>query len=257
MKLLSRWRGMVLPLLLLASWQLLSQQANVDPEVLVPPRQIVSAFYHSLVQGDLLISLFATVARALAGLAIGVVVGGLLGLWMGLYKPARLLFAPTFNAAQQIALFAWIPLLSAWVGTGESLKITEISLGALFPMLLSTRQAFLNVSEKYRDIGRLLELGRTRTLFSILLPAAMPTLLSGFETAFTIAWLGTIGTEYLIGTGYVNGFGSGLGIFLAAARTYGQMDNVIVGVITLALAGLVLNRLIVTVSRKLTPWLAH
>ncbi|MEF3107581.1 ABC transporter permease [Raoultella sp. WB_B2P2-3] len=252
-----RWRAAALPLGLLLLWAALSHARVMNPDVLVSPVQVVHTLWQSLDDGSLPLAIIATVVRALAGLLIGGMAGLALGMLLGTHRLCHRLFSPTFNGLQQIALFAWIPLLSAWVGTGEGLKITEIALGAFFPMLLSTREGCRHVAEKYREVGYLLEFNAIQILTRITLPAALPAIVSGLETAFTIAWLGTIGTEYLVGTGYVNGLGDGLGIYLAAARMYGDMDKVIVGVLTLAVIGILLNRAIALLSRRITPWLTH
>ena len=69
-----------------------------------------------------------------------------------------------------------------------------------------------------------------------------------------VAWLGTFGAEYLIGTGYINGMGDGIGAYLAAAREYARMDRVLLGVLALSLIGVSLDRLIVSLSHKVVPW---
>ncbi len=74
------------------------------------------------------------------------------------------------------------------------------------------------------------------------------------ELSLNIAWLGTFGAEYLIGTGYINGMGDGLGAYLAAAREYARMDQVLLGVLFLAIIGVGLDRLIIGFSRSLIPW---
>ncbi|RWR02709.1 hypothetical protein ED28_06915 [[Pantoea] beijingensis] len=250
-------RALVLPVALVAIWSLVSHHSTVNSALLVPPDKVWHTLQQAVTDGSLPAALAATIFRAFTGLLLGTMLGSVLGIGLGMYRPAHRILSPTFNGAQQIALFAWIPLLSAWVGTGEALKITEISLGAFFPMLLSSREGCAKVANAYREVGQLLELSRWATLRHIILPAALPTMMSGFETAFTIAWLGTIGTEYLVGTGYVNGPGDGLGIYLAAARMYGDMDKVIVGIIALAVAGVSLNRLIVLLTRRATPWLTR
>lgn len=252
-----RWRAAILPLSLLLIWAAVSHTQRVNANILVPPAQVLHTLWQSLSDGSLSAAIIATVIRATGGLLLGGMAGLILGVLLGVNRRANRVFSPTFNGLQQIALFAWIPLLSAWVGTGEALKITEISLGAFFPMLLSTREGCRNVPQIYREVGHLLELGRLSMVTRIVLPAALPAIASGLETAFTVAWLGTIGTEYLVGTGYVNGLGDGLGIYLAAARMYGDMDKVIVGVLALAVTGVLLNRAIALLSRRITPWLTH
>jgi sulfonate transport system permease protein len=110
------------------------------------------------------------------------------------------------------------------------------------------------VPRPYREVGQLLELSRREEILRIIVPAAAPSILSGLELGLALAWIGTIGSEYLIGTGYMNATANGLGVFLAAAREYARMDLVIVGVVALALTGLVLNHLMVRLVRKAVSW---
>jgi sulfonate transport system permease protein len=109
---------------------------------------------------------------------------------------------------RQIALFAWIPLLTAWAGNGEASKLCLIALAAFFPVA------------------------------RIVLPAAAPTIAAGLRIALAAAWIGTIGAEYMIENG------RGLGMLLEAAREASRMDEVVIGIAVLALTGLALDRLL-------------
>lgn len=250
----ARWHALVLPAAIALAWIVLAQSGQVKPQVFVPVGKIGQAFVDSVASGALPAALGATLLRALGGFVLGAVAGLGVGLLLAVSGGARRLFGPTFNGAQQIALFAWIPLLSAWLGTGELMKVTLIALGSFFPVLLNVEAGCRTVSAGYREIGRVLELTRGEQLLRIIVPAALPQIASGLEIGFASAWLGTVGTEYLVGSGYVNGLGDGLGVFLAAAREFGQMDRVIVGIVVLALTGLALDRLVVLTCRKLMPW---
>lgn len=251
------WRGALLPLALVGLWAGVSAAGLVDPALLSPPLVVLRTAVEDVASGAVPLALAATLSRALLGAAIGVGAGFLTGTLLGLSGLARRIGDPTINGARQIALFAWIPLLSAWLGNGEAMKITLIALGAFFPMALAAAAGCRNVPVPYREIGRVLELGRFAMLRRIVLPAATPALLAGLELSLNIAWLGTFGAEYLIGTGYINGMGDGLGAYLAAAREYARMDQVIVGIVALALVGLALDRGVVRLSRKVLPWSRH
>ena len=251
------WRALFLPVGLLALWAGVSAAGLVNSELLAPPTVVARTAWEDFASGLVPLALTATLLRALTGALIGISAGFAVGLLLGLSGIAQKLADPTINSARQIALFAWIPLLSAWFGNGETMKITLIALGAFFPMALATQSGCRNVPAPYREIGRVLELGRWTTIRRIILPAATPALLAGLELSLNIAWLGTFGAEYLIGTGYINGMGDGLGAYLAAAREYARMDQVIVGIISLALVGLVLDRSVVLLSRRILPWSRH
>ncbi|MCB4771222.1 ABC transporter permease [Ancylobacter sp. Lp-2] len=251
------WRGALLPIALIAIWAAISAAGLVNPELFSPPQVVLHTAIEDFASGAVPFALAATLLRALIGSAIGISAGFLVGTLLGLSGIARRIGDPTINSARQIALFAWIPLLSAWFGNGELMKITLIALGAFFPMALAAEAGCRNVPVPYREIGRVLELDRLTTLRRIVLPAATPALLAGLELSLNIAWLGTFGAEYLIGTGYINGMGDGLGAYLAAAREFARMDRVIVGVVSLAVVGLALDRAVVLLSRRALPWSRH
>jgi sulfonate transport system permease protein len=164
------------------------------------------------------------------------------------------MISPTLHGARQIALFAWIPLLSAWLGNGEMMKTALIALAAFFPVVLNVEAGCRDVPLGYREVGRLLALDRINEIVLIILPSATPTIISGLELAFAIAWIGTIGAEYLIGTGYMYASADGIGAFLAGARENARMDLVVVAILSLALAGFVLDRLIIRASKRCLTW---
>ncbi|NTI78703.1 ABC transporter permease [Rhizobium rhizogenes] len=247
-------RALVLPAGLIALWVILDALGMLNSNILVSPAKVVVTAYQGFADGSIPGATSATLLRALTGWAIGTSMGLAFGVLIGLSGLARGLFDPSIASLRQIALFAWIPLLSAWFGNGEMMKITLISLGAFFPMALAAQAGCQNVPAPYREIGRVLELDRRATLTKIIFPAVVPSILTGLELSLNIAWLGTFGAEYLIGTGYINGMGDGLGAYLAAAREYARMDQVLLGVLFLALIGLALGRLIIGLSRRLIPW---
>lgn len=248
------WRALVLPAALVVLWSLLDAFGALNGDIIVSPLQVLKTAYEGFADGSIPGATIATLLRALAGWTIGASIGLAFGVLIGLSGVARGLFDPSIASLRQIALFAWIPLLSAWFGNGEVMKITLIALGAFFPMALGAQAGCQNVPAPFREIGRVLELDRRATLTKIVFPAAIPSILAGLELSLNIAWLGTFGAEYLIGTGYINGMGDGLGAYLAAAREYARMDQVLLGVLFLALIGVALDRLVIGFSRRLIPW---
>ena len=245
----------VLPAVLILAWAAFSASRPGDASgMLASPAQFLSALVGDTRSGFLPAAVAATLARAITGFLIGASVGLIVGVALGLWRPIRLVVSPTTDSVRQIALFAWIPLLSAWLGNGEAMKITLISLGAFFPVALATAAACSTVGRPYLEVSRTLELDRLTEIRRIVLPAAAPAIVAGLELSLNIAWLGTIGAEYLIGTGYINGMGDGIGAYLAQAREFARMDRILLGVLALALVGLTLDRSVAWLSRRMFPW---
>jgi sulfonate transport system permease protein len=230
-------RGLVIPCGLLAAWAVVSHAGWVNPHLLVPPDRVLLAPFVNEEAANLWSALGASLLRMVVGFAAGTVLGGTLGILMGLSRTANRIVGPSFTAIRQITLFAWIPLLTAWFGNGETAKFVFIALAALFPMALNTQQGVRNVPVAFREVARVLRLSRLRTLTRVLLPSALPSLFIGLEIALINAWIGTVGAEYAMG------FGRGIGTFLAAGREQFRMDIVILGVLALALVGYLMNAL--------------
>jgi len=184
-----------------------------------------------------------SLARVVAGVLIGGTLGIGLGLALGLSRAATAAVAPSIHTVRQIALFAWIPLLTAWFGNGEAAKIVFVSLSAFFPTFLNTEQGLRGVPQSYREVARVLRLPLRRRLTRLMLPGALPSILIGMEIALISAWIGTVGAEYAIGSG------RGLGSFLSAAREQFRMEIVLIGVLALAAIGYGVNTAAKTVLR--------
>jgi sulfonate transport system permease protein len=220
----------------------------------VSPKEVVQAAYESIANGDLTGAVAATVLRAVLGWSIGSLVGFAAGLLLGLSDLGQRIASPTLHGARQIALFAWIPLLSAWFGNGEAMKLALISLSAFFPVLLHVEAGCRNVPHPFQEVARLYGFNRFDEIVFVILSAAAPTIISGLELAFVTAWIGTLGAEYLIGTGYMNASPDGIGAFLAGARENARMDLVVVAIVALGTIGFAIDRAVVLTSQKAMAW---
>lgn len=249
-----RWRGLVLPATAIAVWAIAGSFDTGKSALFVPLGAVLAAFGESVRSGDLPCAIGATISRALVGFGLGSLLGFAVGLATGLSAWSRRALVPTLHGARQIALFAWIPLLSAWLGDGEAMKIALIALSAFFPVLLHVEAGCRGVPTPYREVGRLYGIDRLAEIRLVILPAAAPTIISGLELGFAIAWIGTIGAEYLIGTGYMNASPDGIGAFLAGARENARMDLVVVGIIALGAIGFLIDRLVVLASQRVAEW---
>jgi sulfonate transport system permease protein len=242
------WRGLVVPAALLAAWIIASHAHLVDPRLLVPPGKVLLVPFVDPDGNTVWLSLGESLIRMLTGFAIGAGLGAALGFVMGVSRFGQRLIGPSFNALRQITLFAWIPLLTAWFGNGESSKLVFIALSAFFPMALNTLQGLRDVPVAYIELGQALRLKRLTWSRRVLLPAALPAIIIGVELALIGAWIGTVGAEYAMG------FGRGIGIYLSEGREQFRMDIVIVGALALALVGYSMNVAFHLVLKRLVPW---
>lgn len=241
------WRGAVLPVVLLSAWTIVPHLLPAHP-LLVPLGDVLAAPFIDESGREIWASLAQTLLRYAGGFALGAVAGLAFGLLAGASGLADRLISPSFNAMRQIALFAWIPLLTAWFGNGETTKIVFIALSAFFPVALNTHDGLRTIANGYMEVAAVLKLSPGRRVLKLLLPGALPSIFIGLQIGLITAWLGTVGGEYMIGVG------RGLGIFIAEARGQFRMDLVLLGVVFLALIGFLANLGFRRLSEPLIHW---
>jgi sulfonate transport system permease protein len=228
-------RGIVLPFVLATAWIVASLTGHWNPHVLVPPAQLAHGFIATLRDVDFWIAAGSSLLRLAAGWLGGSLAGVALGLLAGCSPLAEKIGTPSLNALRQVALFAWIPLLTAWFGNGNTAEVLLIALAAFFPAALNTEAGCRTVPAALREVGAVLEFDRREMLRYVIVPAAAPSIAAGLQIALTSAWIGTIGAEYLIDQG------SGLGVFLSSARMDNRMDVVLFCIVVLGCIGFALS----------------
>lgn len=238
----------VLPVLLIGLWQLASAQQWVDPNLLVSPTQVLHTTLAGLADGSLIEAMRMSLQRTLGGLLIGGGLGLLGGLVLGLSPRAERLFGPSFSALRQIAIFAWVPLLTAWFGLGEGAKWAFVSMAAFFPLLVATQRAVAQAPAQLTEAAQVMRLTLVQRLRWLTLPAAAPGIFAGLRLALIYAWLGTIGAEYFMPS---NG---GIGSLMIGAQQLMQMDRILTGMLLIGLAGAALNYLGQSLERRATRW---
>jgi sulfonate transport system permease protein len=242
------WRGVTIPSVLILGWMILTHVGASKSPLLVPFERILSTPFLDEAGQNLWAGLAASIGRFLGGFAIGAIAGIMLGVVLGMSRTADRAIAPSLNALRQIALFAWIPLLTAWFGNGETAKIVYIALSAFFPAVLNTQNGLRSISLQYLEVARVTRLSRRQRIEKLLLPGALPSIFIGVQLALIGAWLGTVGAEYAMGNG------RGIGTFIAQGREQFRMDIVAIGVIALAVVGYAINVVCSRVFRRLLTW---
>ena len=227
--------GLVLPLLLAAAWVLAVHLGWLDSRLWSSPEQVVTSGWTVLRDGTLAAALAASLKRDLTGFAVGAGLALPLGLLLARVRLADKLLSPTLNATRQVALFAWVPFLSLWLGNGEQGRIAFIALASFFPVLLNTHLGAARVEKRYLEVARMLSLKPYRVLLKIILPSALPAIMTGLRLGLIYAWLGTIGAEYLFTTT------TGIGSMMMDARDLFRMDLVILGMMVIGGVGFALQ----------------
>jgi len=243
-----RLQPWLLPLALVGLWQAASVGQWVDPAILASPAVVVEATWHGLLDGSLPTALLASLQRSLLGLLLGGGAGFLLGLALGLWRPAERLLGPSFSALRQVAIFAWVPLLTAWFGLGEAAKVVFVALASFFPLLLATQRGIASLPAQLGEAARVLRLSPWQRLRRLVLPGAAPSIFAGLRLGLIYAWLGTIGAEYFMPSD------GGIGSLMIGAQQLFRMDLVSAGMLLVGLTGALLGALGQRIEARATRW---
>ncbi|NMY69973.1 ABC transporter permease subunit [Pseudomonas sp. WS 5414] len=243
-----RLQPWLLPLALLALWQVASAGQWVDANILVSPLAVLSTTVDGLRDGSLLGGMGLSLGRALGGLALGGGLGLALGLLLGLSRLSERLLGPTLAAIRQIAIFAWVPLLTAWFGLGELAKWVFVALAAFFPLFIATQRSVAQLSPQLAEAAQVLRLNLWQRLRRLVLPGAAPGIFAGLRISLIYAWMGTIGAEYFMPS---NG---GIGSQMISAQQLLRMDLIMAGMLLVGLTGALLNLLGQQLETRATRW---
>lgn len=243
-------RGLALPLLILIAWEAASHLRIVDPRFLPPLEDIARTGWHEMWTGSLFLHLGASLARNLTGFAIGATLGIAFGMLLGLSPVANRIAGPTFHAAKQIAVLAWIPIISVWFGFAETAKVVFVAAAAFVPVALNTIEGVASAPRALVEVSTVLTFSRWQSIRRVYLPAALPSILTGIHLGLIYAWLATVASEYFMTVG------PGIGGLIIAGRERFQMDLVMLGVVILGGVGFLLNHLATLIEARVLRWRA-
>ena len=174
--------------------------------------------------GDLETDLQVSATRAAVGLGFGVAVGTVLALVSGLSRLGEAVVDGPVQIKRSIPSLALIPLLILWFGIGEEMKIITITLGVFVPVYIHTHNGLRGIDARYVELAETVRVGRLEFIRRVVLPGALPGFLLGMRFAVTGALLSLVVVEQINAT-------SGIGYMITLAKTYGQTDVIIVGLV--------------------------
>lgn len=247
-RVLRRGRGLLLPMLLIGLWEIASRQGAAQAYAFVPLEVIGQGLVELIDSGALLISTLASLQRTCIGLLLGVTLGIGVGAAMALSTVVERIIGPLYHIMRQVPILGLIPLIALWFGSGEGAKILIVSLAAFYPMTLNTFEGFSHIEPRYREVGRVFELGPLQQLTQVLLPSALPSIANGVLHALAFAWVSSVGVELFLSTG------AGLGNLMMNAEAGSRMEVVVIGVLCIGLLGYAMNQLFSRLSQHLLRW---
>jgi sulfonate transport system permease protein len=238
------WSG---PLAALVIWELSSRLGAIEPSLLPAPSAVLTTARNLIESGELQQNLAASLRRAVTGFALGTSTGLGLGLLVGLFRLADVLFDRNIQMLRAVPFLAILPLVLVWFGVGEVGKIFLVALASMFPLYLNTVLGIRQVDPKLLEMCRVFGLGRMGLIRSAVLPGALPSILNGVRLALTTSWLALVAAESIGAT-------AGIGVLATNAREFLQTDIMVLVILLYALIGLGSDLLARRLERRLLGW---
>jgi sulfonate transport system permease protein len=242
--------ALVLPAAIVAVWSLAARYQLMAPQILPAPSIVWDTALGLIGSGQLFSELAVSLLRLVTGLAIGGVGGLLVGLLMGLSKTAEAYLAPTVRAVWLVPSLGWLPFFMLMFGIGETLKVALIAKACFLPLMINSFDGVRAVSPKHREVARTLMLGPLDTLRFVILPAALPHLLTGFRLSLSKGWQVLILVEMIASA-------AGIGFLMTWGRKSFQLDIVLVTMVLIGALGWLMDRGAVAVQSRYAAWAAR
>ncbi|MBY6037789.1 ABC transporter permease [Fictibacillus nanhaiensis] len=239
--------GSILPFLLLILWELAARAGVLAPHLLPAPSLILEKIIHMQKDGSLYAHVSVTFTRVCIGFAIGTAAAVIIGAVVGYAKTAEQLFDPLLQAFRSIPSLAWVPLFILWMGIGEPSKITLIAVGVFFPVYLNIVAGIQGVDRKLIEVGKIYQLSPFQLTKRIILPAALPSFMTGMRSGLGLGWMFVVAAELM-------GASEGLGYLLVVGQNTYSPDTVIASILLFAVLGKVTDALLKWIEFRSLKW---
>jgi ABC-type nitrate/sulfonate/bicarbonate transport system permease component len=239
--------GFFLILVLLALWELSAKQGWVDTVDVPRVSTIFGSWYHEIVTGTLVHQLLPSLQRLFGGFFLAVITAVPIGLLMGTVPFIYRLLEPITEFLRPIPSSAYIPVTILFLGIDDGMKVFVVYLGCFFPILLNTYGGVRGIDQVLIDTGRTFGLSRTKALRQIILPAALPSVLTGMRISLGIALIVVVVAEMIAGN-------SGIGYFILDRQRVFRVPEMFAGIFTLGLLGYLLNFAFLQIERHFLRW---
>ena len=228
-------------------WEAFGRQIN--PLFLSYPTAIFKAGAAMAASGELLIALYSSLRTLLAGFVLASAVGIVLGLLIGRYKAVDAATDWLVNALYATPLVAIIPLVTLWLGLGDAAKLFIVTILTIFPVLINTAAGVRNVPRNLVDVGAAFAANEQQVFRKIILPAALPYMMTGLRLGIGRAIIGMVVAEFFTAI-------TGLGALIVKYGNQYDTASMFVPILLLMMLGVTLTSLVRRAEAAIAPWRA-
>jgi NitT/TauT family transport system permease protein len=232
----------------LSLWQVLG--ARVDPVLFTTPSKIFLAGLDMIASGELWTYLWPSLVVLAIGMAFAVVFGIAIGLLLARFWFLDVALGVYITFLYSIPSVALVPLIVLWAGFEMTAKVIVLFLFAFFPMVINTHQGVKTVDPKLLEVGRAFRCSERQLWVNIVLPAALPFIVTGLRLAVGRGLIGMVLADLYTAI-------SGIGYLIVRTASTYQVDKMFVPIVTLGVLGVSLTALLRLVERYVAPWTAN
>jgi len=242
--------AVVSPLALLVIWEILSRLGVLDVRIFSRPTLVIGLAATMLTSGALVRDTAATMARLIVGTVAGTIPGLIIGLTIGLFRTPRAIINPLVSATYGLPRVALFPLVLLIVGLNETSNVIMVALGPFFTILIATAAAVQNVEPMSLKVARSFKVSTRDLYLKVVMPAAMPIILSAFRVPLGLGLLGVVAVEFLMTN-------NGLGYLIWHSWQILSLGQSMVGLVTTGVIAYALFLLLDQLERRALPWVEH
>ncbi|HDU2750453.1 TPA: taurine ABC transporter permease TauC [Klebsiella pneumoniae] len=237
---------------LLAVWWAVAALQLISPLFLPPPCQVLQKLItiagpQGFMDATLWQHLAASLTRIVIALLAAVLIGVPVGIAMGLNSTVRGILDPLIELYRPVPPLAYLPLMVIWFGIGETSKILLIYLAIFAPVAMSALAGVKSAQQVRIRAARSLGASRAQVLWLVILPGALPEILTGLRIGLGVGWSTLVAAELIAAT-------RGLGFMVQSAGEFLATDVVLAGIAVIAIIAFLLELGLRALQRRLTPW---
>lgn len=236
-----------LPLAILIIWEAFALAGKLKPYALPKPVKIIETTVEFIKNGQLFTNIGVSVLLVLEGFFLAFLVAFTIGISVTIFPKFDTFTDLIIQILKPIPPIAWIPLAILWFGIGQDSKIFIIFIGAVFPIFLNTADGVRTIDKKYFELARVYETPKNQLITKIIIPGALPSILTGVRLGLGNAWVSVVAAEMIGAT-------KGVGYMLANGRSLSRPDIVILGMLLVGIFGKLMDDFVRFLRKKIIKW---
>lgn len=240
-------KKIVSPIVVLILWELVSHSNLIEPYFLPPVTKIVKTLYSLIMTGEVFPHVGISLMRGICGYMLAAIIGISLGLLIAWSKLFENIFDPLIELIRPISTFALIPIFFVWFGIGNGSKVAIIFKACFFPIVINTIAGIKGVDAKLIKAAQSLGARGSQVWTKVLIPSALPMIVTGLRISTAITMLAIVGVEMLAAD-------SGIGFLIIDAQRVFATDRMFAGIIIISLLGFSLDRIARAIQQRILSW---